>query len=99
MGNAKKSIGLQARSGGEIFDGGDPSRSRAGLADEALAALADAAGAVAPHTGFLNDWRGPVIVNRKTFSEIHGNILRFTRSFASGRDIIGGALRPRRANA
>jgi hypothetical protein len=67
------------RSGGAILYDGDPSRSRAGLADDAVAALADAAGAAAAHAGFLHHRSRAVVVNRKAFSEIHLNILCFAR--------------------
>jgi hypothetical protein len=54
-----------------------PSRSRAGLADDPFAALADAAGAAAPHAGFLGDSGGARLSARGPFSEFHSNGLRF----------------------
>jgi len=67
--------GLRAR-GAFRYDG-DPSGSRAGLAHDPVAALADAAGAAAAHAGFLDDRGRAVVVHRKAFAEIHGNILGF----------------------
>jgi hypothetical protein len=55
------------------FDG-DPSRSRAGFADDAIAALANAAGAATPHAGLLDDRRHAVIMLCKSFAEGHPEI-------------------------
>jgi len=61
----------RARSGGALRCGIYSSRSRASLADNAIAALADAAGAATAHAGLLDDRGRTVVVNRKSFSEIH----------------------------
>jgi hypothetical protein len=65
------------RSGRAILDDVQASRSGAGFADDAIAALADAAGAATAHAGLLNDRRGAIVVHRKAFSELHGNTLCF----------------------
>jgi hypothetical protein len=60
-----------ARSGGAIHFGVHFSSSGADFAGDLMAALADAAGAAAPLAGLLDDWRGAVVVLRKSFAEIH----------------------------
>lgn len=63
----------QARGSGLMrlrFDGG-PSRSGAGFAGDPAAALADVAGAAAPHAGLLDDRRRPAVVLRKSLAEFH----------------------------
>jgi hypothetical protein len=52
-----------------------PSRSGAGFADDAIAALADPAGAATPHAGLLRGRGGAFVVNREASSEFHLNIL------------------------
>src|SRR5579863_9171236 len=65
---------LCPRSGSAVGFDIDPSRPRAGFADDALAAFADAAGAAAADAGLLDDRGRTVVVHRKAFSEIHSNI-------------------------
>ena len=72
-----------------------PSRSGAGFAEDAIAALADPAGAATPHAGLLHGRGRAFVVNREASSEFHLNIL-FCAIFAGGRDIIDAALRRRR---
>jgi hypothetical protein len=74
------------------FDG-DPSCSGASLADDAVAALADAAGAVTPHAGLLDDRRHAVIMLRKSFAEGHPEIPLVLRDREGQADIIDAALR------
>jgi len=69
----------------------DPARPFAGLAADAIASLADAAGAAAPHAGLLSGRSLTIVVHRKPpLSEFHLNILCYLRFLQ--RDIIVGAL-------
>ena len=78
--------------------GGCSSRSRAGLANNSIAALTNAAAAVAANAGLLDGRGNAVVVLGETpFTEIHRNIL-LVRIIASERDIIDAALRPARPN-
>jgi hypothetical protein len=65
----------------------DPSRSRAGLADDPIAALADAAGAATPYAGLLHDVRCAIVVHGKSFAESHLNIPCFARFLKAGRTL------------
>jgi len=58
-------------SGGALRLGDYFSRSRASLADDAIATLEDATGAVTPHAGLLDDRGNAVVVDRKALSEYH----------------------------
>jgi hypothetical protein len=58
-----------------IRRGSCPSGSGADFADDATAALANAAGATAADAGLLDDRGSAIVVHRKAFSEIHLNIL------------------------
>jgi hypothetical protein len=49
----------------------DPAGAATCFADDAIAALADAAGAATSHAGLLDDRRNAAIVHRKAFSENH----------------------------
>jgi hypothetical protein len=78
-----------------LFDR-DPSRSRTSFADDPIAALADAPGATTPLAGLLDGWGWAFVVHGKSFAENHSNIPCFAHFFERKRDIIDGALRPRR---
>jgi hypothetical protein len=67
------------RSGIAVRFDRDPSRSHAGLADDPIAALADATGAATPYAGLLHDVRCAIVVHGKSFAESHLNILCFAR--------------------
>jgi hypothetical protein len=76
-------------------EGGCSSRTRAGLADDSIAALTNAAAAVAADAGLLDGRGNAVVVLGETpFTEIHRTILLGSH-IASERDIIDAALRPR----
>jgi hypothetical protein len=86
------------RSGGAIHFGGNSSGSRADFADDPIAALAHVAGAATAHAGLLDDRSGAVVVNRKSFAEIHLHGL-VCYEYESAPEIIDGPLRPRRGIA
>jgi len=65
-----------ARSRSAIPHDGYSSRTGARLANDPIAAFADAPGAATAHAGLLNDRGGAVVMVREPpFSEIHLNIL------------------------
>jgi hypothetical protein len=57
----------------------DPPRSRTGLADDPIAALANAPGAATALAGLLDDRRGAVVVHGKSFAENHSDIPCFAQ--------------------
>jgi hypothetical protein len=59
------------KSGGVLRWGFYAPRARASLANDAIAALADAAGAATAHASLLDNSGRAVVVNRKAFSENH----------------------------
>jgi hypothetical protein len=76
-------IRVAGRSGAAFRFDRDPSRSRAGLADDPIAALADAAGAATAHAGLLRDRGGAIVVHRKPFAENHSDIPCFAQFLKS----------------